>query len=142
MEGMRNPTVKILALSVALVGAAFLIVRELSQDDKNVNTAATNQNVNTSANPNLTQPNPGLLLIVTPSKGPAAGGTDVKITGENFTGAPKLLFGTAEAKDVKIVSKTEMTAITPAGTKGKKVDISLQAPSAPSSTLVEGFTYQ
>lgn len=139
---MRNPTVKILALSVALVGAALLIVRELSRDDKNVNTAVTNQNVSPSANPNLTQPNPGLLLIVTPSKGPAAGGTAIKITGENFTGTPKLLFDTAEAKDVKIVSKTELTATTPAGTKGKQVDITLQAPNAPTSTLVEAFTYQ
>ena len=66
----------------------------------------------------------------------------MKITGENFIGTPKLLFGTMEAKDVKIISKTEMTATTPAGTKGQKVDVSLQAPSAPSSTLVEGFTYQ
>jgi hypothetical protein len=134
---MRNPTVKIIALSLALVSVAFLTACE-DKSDSNVNSTATN----TSTNPDLTQPNPGLLLIVTPSKGPAAGGTEVKLTGENFTGSPKVFFGTAEAKNVKIVSKTEITATTPAGTKGKNVDITLQAPNAPSSTLVEAFTYQ
>jgi len=137
MEGMRHPTVKIFALSLALVSVAFLTACE-DKPDSNVNSAATN----TSANPDLTQPNPGLLLVVTPGKGPAAGGTEVKLTGENFTGTPKVLFGTVEAKDVKVVSKTEITATSPAGKKGEKVDISLQAPSAPSSTLVEAFTYQ
>lgn len=138
---MQPRSVKILILSTALVGVAFIAAYVLMKDkNSNANTNTTPTNI--SANPNLTQPNPGLLLIVTPNKGPAAGGTEVKITGENFTGTPKLLFGTAEAKELRIVSKTELTAKTPAGTKGKKVDISLQAPNAPSSTLVEGFTYQ
>lgn len=134
---MRTPTVKIIALCIAFAGMGFLTACGRSANT-NTNAAATN----TSANPNLTQPNPGLLLIVSPSKGPAAGGTAVKLTGENFTGTPKILFGTAEAKDVKVVSQTEMTATTPAGTKGKSVDITLQAPDAPTSTLVEAFTYQ
>ena len=135
---MRHPTVKILALSLALTSVALLVgCGKKTDTNSNTNSVATN----TSANPELTQPNPGLLLIIAPSKGPVAGGTEVKITGENFTGTPKLLFGTAEAKNVKIVSKTEITATTPAGTKGK-VDIILQAPNAPTSTLVEGFTYQ
>jgi len=138
MQDMRLFSVKITALIVALVGVAFLSACGLKPDKfANENVTTTN----TSANPDLTQPNPGLLLIIAPSKGPAAGGTEVKITGENFTGTPKLLFGTAEAKNLKIVSKTEITATTPAGTKGK-VDIILQAPNAPTSTLVEGFTYQ
>ncbi len=114
----------------------FLVACEKKADSN------TNTTTNTSANPNLTQPNPGLLLSVSPSKGPAVGGTVVKVTGENFTGTPKLFFGTTEAKDVQLVSKTEITATTPAGTKGQKVDIILQAPNAPTSTLVEGFTYQ
>lgn len=138
---MQPRSVKIFVLSVALVGVAFIVAYVLMKDT-NSNANTNSAIVNVSTNPNLTQPNPGLLLIVTPSKGPAAGGTEVKLTGENFTGTPKVIFGTVEAKDVKIVSKTEITATSPAGTKGKKVDVSLQAPSAPSSTLVEGFIYQ
>lgn len=136
---MRHSTIKILSLSVALAGVALLSACGKTTNT-NSNTSVANKNAST--NPNLTQTNPGLLLIVAPSKGPAAGGTEIKITGENFNGTPKLLFGTAEAKNVKVVSKTELTATTPAGTKGKKVDISLQATGAPSSTLVEAFTYQ
>ncbi len=139
MEEMRHPAVKLLALSIALTSVALLSACGKSNTNAPTNSAA---NANASSNPNLTQPNPGLLLFVTPSKGSAAGGTDVKITGENFIGTPKLWFGTEEAKNVKIVSTTEMTATTPAGMKGKSVDLTLQAPNAPSSTLVEAFTYQ
>ena len=112
---MQPRSVKIFILSVTLVGVAFIVVYVLMKD-KNSNANTNSAVANVSANPNLTQPNPGLLLIVTPSKGPAAGGTEVKLTGENFTGTPKVLFGTVEAKDVKIVSKTEITATSPAGT--------------------------
>ena len=137
---MRTATVKIIVLCVALAGVGFLTA--CGRSTNTPGGAGSGSAGNVSTNPDLTQPNPGLLLIVSPSTGPAAGGTAVKLTGENFTGTPKLLFGTAEAKDVKVVSKTEITAVTPAGTKGKAVDITLQAPSAPTSTLVEAFTYQ
>lgn len=139
---MHSSTIKIIALSVALVSVSLLTACGKKTNTNTPGSAGSGSAGNTSANPNLTQPNPGLLLIVSPSKGPAAGGTAVKLTGENFTGTPKILFGTAEAKDVKVVSKTEMTATTPAGTKGKSVDITLQVPDAPTSTLLEAFTYQ
>lgn len=135
---MRYPTLKIIAIAIVLAGIVFLTIRQLARDNNGTNTAGTNQNVNIG----FSNPSPGLLLGVTPSKGSAAGGTEVKFTGENFIGTPKILFGTTEAKDVKIVSKTEITAKTPAGIKGKKVDITLKAVDAPTSTLVEGFTYQ
>ena len=65
---MQPRSVKIFVLSVALVGVAFIAAYVLMKD-KNSNANTNSPATNISANPNLTQPNPGLLLIVTPSKG-------------------------------------------------------------------------
>lgn len=104
----------------------------------------TGQNANANVNSvaAAAKPSPGLILSATPSKGPAAGGTTIKIMGEGFTGSPTVLFGMTEGKDVKVVSATELSVITPAGTKGDAVDITLRAPDAPTSTLVDGFHYE
>ncbi len=102
----------------------------------------SNGNTNAQSAATVTKPNPGLVLSASPAKGPAAGGTTVKITGEGFNGSPAVLFGTVEAKDVKVVSATELSVVTPAGAKGDNVDITLRAPDAPTSTLVDGFHYE
>jgi hypothetical protein len=128
---------RIRAISLGL--SCLLLVGGLSACGKkaeNVNTS----NLNTAAV--ITKPSPGLLLSISPAKGPAAGGTQVKVTGEGFTGTPALLFGTKEATEVSVVSTTEISAKTPAGTKGDDVDITLRAPNAPTSTLVDGFHYE
>lgn len=106
----------------------------------------TETNSNTVANTNgtaaTTKPSPGLVLDISPAKGPAAGGTTVKITGEGFSGNPTIKFDTKEATEVKVVSATEISAVSPAGKKGETVDIVLIAPDAPTSTLVDGFKYE
>ena len=53
---------------------------------------------------------------ISPTTGPAAGGTMVTITGTGFTGATAVDFGTTPATSVTVVSATTITADSPAGT--------------------------
>ena len=59
---------------------------------------------------------PGPVVESTsPEKGPAAGGTEVTIAGNNLAGATAVHFGTAAAKSFTVVSKHSITAVTPPG---------------------------
>ena len=53
---------------------------------------------------------------LSPTSGPAAGGTLVTITGTSFTGATAVDFGTTPATNVTVVNDTTITADSPAGT--------------------------
>ena len=75
---------------------------------------------------------------VTPDKGPAAGGTAVKIAGTNFGTAPKVKFGTVEATSVSVTSATEVSATSPAGTGA--VDVTVTGPGG-DGTKAAAFTY-
>ncbi|HET6874934.1 MAG TPA: IPT/TIG domain-containing protein [Acidimicrobiales bacterium] len=52
---------------------------------------------------------------ISPSSGPAAGGTSVTITGTNFTGATSVSFGSVAAASFTVTSSTSATATAPAG---------------------------
>ena len=54
---------------------------------------------------------------VSPSSGPAAGGTPVTITGTSFTGATVVDFGPTPATNLTVVNDTTITADSPAGTR-------------------------
>ena len=60
---------------------------------------------------------------VLPISGPSTGGTAVRIIGTNFFSAlpVSVTFGGAPATDVVVVSLTEITAVTPAGSPGDTV---------------------
>ena len=53
---------------------------------------------------------------LSPTSGPAAGGTLVTITGTGFTGATAVDFGTTAATSFTVVNDTTITADSPAGT--------------------------
>jgi hypothetical protein len=58
-----------------------------------------------------------VVTAISPAQGPAVGGTQVTITGENFTGATAVYFGTTLATGVTVNSAgTQITATSPAGT--------------------------
>ncbi len=65
-------------------------------------------------------PPPPAVTGVSPNKGTASGGTTVTITGTNLMEATAVYFGSAETKELHVVSATEMTAVTPPGTRGKQ----------------------
>jgi hypothetical protein len=61
-------------------------------------------------------PHPAPLITgVVPNKGPAAGGTEVTVTGTNFTGVTAVEFG-GDAATFTVNSATSITAVSPPGT--------------------------
>jgi hypothetical protein len=80
------------------------------------------------------------VTAINPASGPAAGGTTVTITGANFTGATAVRFGSTNAPSFTVVSATQITAVSPAGTG--TVHITVTTPSGTSaSTSADQFTY-
>jgi hypothetical protein len=59
------------------------------------------------------------ITKVTPATGATTGGTSVTITGTHFIGVTSVTFGGSAARTVKVVSTTEITAITPTHAAGK-----------------------
>jgi len=77
---------------------------------------------------------------VSPSAGPAGGGTSVVITGSNLSGATAVSFGATAATGFSINSATQITATSPAGTG--TVDVTVTTPGGTSATsAVDQFTY-
>jgi IPT/TIG domain/Regulator of chromosome condensation (RCC1) repeat len=56
------------------------------------------------------------VTAIAPDSGPAAGGTAVKITGVELTGATAVMFGSSPAPSFTVESSTAITAVAPAGT--------------------------
>ena len=66
---------------------------------------------------------------ISPASGPTTGGTTVTITGAGFTGATAVDFGTVAASTFTVVSDSEITATSPAGTG--TVDVTVLVLAAP-----------
>jgi hypothetical protein len=81
------------------------------------------------------------VTAVAPSKGSAAGGTAVTVTGSNFAAGAALTFGGTSATAVVVVSATRITANTPAHKTGS-VNVVVTNPDGHSGTLASGFVYQ
>jgi hypothetical protein len=77
---------------------------------------------------------------VTPAEGPEAGGDDVVITGDCFTGATNVLFGTTPATSFVVVSDTVITAVTPAGVGVVDVTVVGAGDCGP-GTIDDGYEY-
>ena len=58
------------------------------------------------------------VTSVSPNSGTTAGGTAVTITGTNFAAGATVTFGSTAATNVVVVSGTQITATTPAGSAG------------------------
>jgi len=73
-----------------------------------------------------------VVTAISPNSGEESGGRSVTITGNNFTGASAVKFGSANASSFKVESNTSIKAVSPAG-KGK-VDVTVTAAGATSAT--------
>jgi hypothetical protein len=83
---------------------------------------------------------PPTVTSVSPTTGPAAGGTSVTITGTNFTAVTAVKFGSANATSFKVNSESSITAVSPAGTG--TVDVTVTTPGGTSATsAADQFTY-
>ncbi len=77
---------------------------------------------------------------LSPTIGPAGGGTLVTITGTGFTGATVVDFGTAPATSLTFVSDTSLKVVSPAG--AGTVDVTVTTPGGTSATSpADLFTY-
>ena len=80
------------------------------------------------------------VVAVTPSTGPASGGTTVTISGTNLSGATAVHFGSAPAASFAVTSASAITAVAPAGTG--TVDVTVTTPAGTSATSSsDHFTY-
>lgn len=83
---------------------------------------------------------PRAVMLVRPARGAEAGGTKVTITGTGFEEGATVSFGGQEARKVKVVDSTKITAVTPPGKAGP-VDVAVRNPGVPAAILTEGFAY-
>ena len=73
---------------------------------------------------------------VSPSSGPAAGGTSVTVSGTNLTGATAVDFGTANpGTSITAVTATSLTVTSPAGTG--TVNVTVTTPNGTSANQLE-----
>jgi hypothetical protein len=92
----------------------------------------------------INQPNtaqePPTVTGVTPSSGPATGGTVVTILGTNFTGTSQVRFGGVPAASFKVNSDTSITATSPAEAPGT-VDVTVYNAGASATGPADKFTF-
>jgi Bacterial Ig-like domain (group 3)/IPT/TIG domain len=77
---------------------------------------------------------------LSPTGGPAAGGTAVTITGTGLANATAVTFGSADGTDVTPISDTELQVQSPPGLDTVPVSVSSSAGTSPASSVAE-FTY-
>lgn len=82
-----------------------------------------------------------ILTSLAPTRGPAAGGTIVTLTGTHFVSGATVTFGATPATAVTFESATRVVAFSPAGSPGA-VDVTLTNPGGRASTLSAAFTYE
>ncbi|MEJ2009149.1 MAG: IPT/TIG domain-containing protein [Acidobacteriota bacterium] len=77
---------------------------------------------------------------VSPTSGPATGGTTVTIMGSGFQNGAAVMFGTSAAESETFVSSSEIQAVTPGSTAGT-VAITIANPDSQSGTLSSAYTF-
>ena len=82
-----------------------------------------------------------VILQVQPSVGPLEGGTEVVISGENFTPNSQVFFGQAEALQVFFSDPQHLQAVTPPQSEPGSVPVTVRTENG-EATLQEGFTYE
>ena len=88
---------------------------------------------------------PPTVTGISPAYGPVSGGSDISITGTDFTYGVTVKMGEHDATQVSVHSDTLIIARTPAGNitteQPYKVDVTVSHPISDSDTLTDAFTY-
>ncbi len=71
---------------------------------------------------------------IAPDSGPAAGGAKVVIRGKALEGATSVAFGGSPAASYKVLNSRVIMAVSPAGTAGQAVDVTVTTPAGTSGT--------
>lgn len=80
------------------------------------------------------------IALARPGAGPVTGGSTLLITGTGFRTGTTVVVGGAMATSIRVVSDTQLYAVTPAGSPGA-ADLVVSNPDLQASTLVRGFRY-
>jgi hypothetical protein len=80
------------------------------------------------------------VVSVAPTSGPIAGGTNVTVTGTDFTDVESVSFGSVPAASYSVTSEGQLTAIAPAGSSAGAVPISMTTEAGTASSP-QSFTY-
>lgn len=80
------------------------------------------------------------VLSLSPSSGPASGGTTVTATCASLVSLPAVTVGGGNATAEAFISSSSMTFVTPSGTAGAR-DVVVTNPDTQTGTLIGGFTY-
>jgi hypothetical protein len=88
----------------------------------------------TSSNDHFSYVAPPAVTGISPSSGPAAGGTHVTLTGTGFTGATGVKFGATTATAFSVTDDSHIVVAAPAGTGGTSADITVTTPYGTSAT--------
>ncbi|HEY3815345.1 MAG TPA: IPT/TIG domain-containing protein, partial [Caulobacteraceae bacterium] len=108
------------ATSITEISDNQLIVTSPAESAGAVDITATNQ-AGTSATSSADQftfsatAGAPTVSAISPGGGPTSGGTTVTLTGQGFTGATGVKFGTAAASSFTVVNDGQVTAVSPAG---------------------------
>jgi hypothetical protein len=114
--------------------------RSAGATDVRVTTAGGTSN--TSSVTTYTYVAPPAVTSLSPTSGPAAGGTSVTINGSNFSGATAVQFGTLAATSFNVTSGTRIVAVAPAQAAGR-IDIRVTTSYGTSNVVIaDRFTYQ
>jgi hypothetical protein len=82
------------------------------------------------------------VTSITPTSGPAGGGTSVTISGNGFTGATTVNFGSIAASSFNVDSDTQIMAVNPKAISSGAVDVTVVTPGGTSTTgIADQFTY-
>ena len=137
-----------LAGSTVTIGAAATSVAVVSETEITATTAATAAGAqevvvtdaggSSTAGPKYTYVAVPIVESITPTQGPTAGGTSVKIKGKGFVSPATVKVGSS-ATSVTVVSETEITATTAANAAGAQEVVVSDA--GGSSTAGPKYTY-
>lgn len=81
-----------------------------------------------------------VVTAISPSSGPATGGTNATISGTNFKAGAAVRLGGSSCNDIAFISSNQITVTTPAHFS-ETVDVEVVNPDAQSATLLRGFTF-
>jgi hypothetical protein len=74
-----------------------------------------------------------VVTSLSPTSGPAAGGTKVTLTGTGFTGAKAVSFSSIPATSFSVTNDTTIVATTPAAVVGSLLPVTVSTPAGESS---------
>jgi hypothetical protein len=100
---------------------------------------STGATASASLNASIAPPSSPVVSAISPQSGATSGGTTVTVSGSNFASGATVLFGGTTAASVKVLSSSQVQAVTPAHIAGT-VAVSLSQ-NGQTATLSNSFTY-